>query len=178
MNKDYIIIIIIFLVLIVLGIIIIGFYNRILFRKKKVEDKLNSIEKNLIERKDIIQRLNTLFSNSSFHEDNLMLELNDLYIKIDEKKDNTISLINHTDKLLVKALSLENLYPELTRNQEYISLKEMFKENQSKVMYAIETYDEELAEYNKYRNKPVINIINKLFKFPSYDRYVKDKNEI
>ena len=178
MNMAYIIIICIFCILIVLGIIIVGFYNRILFRKKKVEDKLNSIKENLKERNEIIRRLNTLFANSSFHEDNLMLELNDLYIKINENSDTTLNILNNTDKLLVKALSLDNLYPELIKNEEFNALKELFKDSQYKVMYGVETYNEEVEEYNKYRNKAIINIINKVFKFPDYDTYRKDKNEL
>ena len=178
MNIAIIVIICIFAILIIIGIIAIGFYNRILFRKKKVEDKLNSIKENLKERNEIIRRLNTLFANSSFHEDNLMLELNDLYIKINENSDSTLNILNNTDRLLVKALSLENLYPELSKNSEYNSLKDLFKDNQYKVMYGVETYNEEVEEYNKYRTKKVINIVNKLFKFPDYDIYRKDKNEI
>ena len=178
MNTAYIIIIVIFVILIVIGIIGIGFYNRILFRKKRVDDKLNSIKINIKERNDIIRRLNTLFANSSFHEDDLMLELNDLYIKINDNSDTTLNLMNNTDRLLVKALSLENLYPELSKNQEYNSLKELFKDNQYKVMYGVETYNEEVTEYNKYRHKPVISIVNKVCKFPDYDIYRKDKNGI
>lgn len=178
MDISYIIIIIIFLILIVLGGAVIGFYNRILFRRKRVEDKLNSIKDILVERNEIIRGVNTLFANSSFHEDDLMLELNDLYIKINENKDTTLNLLNNTDRLLVKALSLDSLYPELAKNQEYDSLKKSFKDNQYKVMYGVETYNEEVEEYNNYRNKKIINIVNKLFKFPDYDVYRKDKNEV
>ena len=53
MNIAIIVIICIFAILIIIGIIAIGFYNRILFRKKKVEDKLNSIKENLKERNEI-----------------------------------------------------------------------------------------------------------------------------
>ena len=129
MGNAYIVIIAIFLVLIVIGIICIGFYNRILFRKKRVEDKLNSIKDILNERADIIRNINTLFSNGSFHEDNLMLELNDLYKKIQDNSESALILLKTTDVLLTKALSLENIYPELTKSQEYLSAKELFKKN-------------------------------------------------
>ena len=178
MNKVYIIIIIIFILLITIGIISIGLYNKILFRKKKVEDKLNSIKQNLKDRNEIIRKLNTIFSNSSFHEDNLMLELNDLYIKINENSDTTLNLMNNTDRLLVKALSLDNLYPELNKNEEYNALKELFKDSQYKVMYGVETYNEEVEEYNKYRTKPIISIVNKVFKFPDYEIYRKEKDAV
>lgn len=178
MSTAYIVIIAIFLVLIIIGIISIGFYNRILFRKKKVEDKLESITKALEERREIIQKINSLFSSLSFHEDNLMLELNDSYVKIDEKSDSTLNLINRTDDLLVKALSLDNIYPELTKNNDYAQIKDIFKENQYKVMYAIEIYNEEVEEYNNYRNKFFVSIINKICKFKDYDCYKKNKNDI
>lgn len=178
MDNAYIIIIVIFMFLIVIGIISIGLYNRILFRKKKVDDKLNSIKQMLIERGDIIRRLNTLFSNSSFHEDNIMLELNDLYKIINDNNSDTIGLISSTNKILVKALSLDNIYPELIKNQEYLSLKESFKDNQYKVLYGLETYNDVVEEYNNYRNKKIINIVSRLFKMPDYDSYVKDKDEV
>ena len=178
MDSTYIIIIVIFLVLIIIGIIGIGFYNKILFRRKKVEEKLESITKSIEERQNIIQQINTLFAGMSFHEDNLMMELNDLYIKINEKSDSTLNLLNKTDSLLVKALSLDTVYPELARNNDYNKIKDVFKENQYKIMYAIEIYNEEVENYNNYRNKPFINIINKICKFKDYDSYKKSQNEI
>ncbi|MEE3342781.1 MAG: LemA family protein [Bacilli bacterium] len=173
MSTAYIVIIAIFLVLTIIGIIFIGLYSRIIFRKKKVEDKLDVINKDLEERGTIIQKVNAIISTQSFHEDNLVLELSNLYENISKKGDSTLNLLNKSEDSLIQALSLDSVHPELSKNNEYVKLKELFRENQYKVMYAIEIYNEEVEEYNNYRKKFIINIVNKICKFTNYDSYNK-----
>lgn len=57
MNIGFIIIMVIFIILILLGLITIGFYNRILFRKNRVRDKFLVVYNSLKERSNMISRL-------------------------------------------------------------------------------------------------------------------------
>ena len=56
MNIGFIIIMVIFIILILLGLITIGFYNRILFRKNRVRDKFLVVYNSLKERSNMISR--------------------------------------------------------------------------------------------------------------------------
>ena len=147
-------------------------------RNFRVNNKLITLTDGLNERCDIIRKLNTIFANSLFHEDNLMLELNDLYVRISGNKDNSnvLNYINLTDDLLRKALSLESVYPELSKNNDYISLKSLFKDNQYKIMYGIELYNEEAREFNDYKNGFFAKYVGKILKMKDFD-YFKKKND-
>lgn len=175
MNLASIVIIVIFLILIVLGILIIGIYNKLTFYKNRVLNKFEAISKCLKDRTDIIQKIIDIINNNSLHEDSLILELNKLVTKINEENivNNLLLLINESDDILKKALSLDKIYDVLKSNKEYMSLMDKFKDNQYKIMYAIEIYNEEVEVYNNYKQNKFINIISKIFKFVDYNYYKK-----
>jgi LemA protein len=175
MNGITLLIIIVFGILILLGIIVISFYNKLLFKKNRVIEKFTAINDSLNGRITIINKIVNILTNDKYHEDNLILELNKVSNEIN--KENIINklllLISRSDEILKKSLSLENIYPELKNNKEYLKLVDEFKNNQYKLMYAVEIYNEEVGEYNNYKNKNGIKIISKIFKLPNYNYYKK-----
>lgn len=175
MNGMVVFIIIFFAILILLGIVIISFYNRLLFKKNKVIDKFDAINDCLNKRIDIINQVITILSNDKYHEDSLMLELRKVSDKINKENiiNNLLLLISKSDDVLKKALTLEKIYPGLGNNKEYLKLVDVFKNNQYQLMYAIEIYNEEVEVYNNYKNKAGIRLISKIFKLPDYDYYKK-----
>lgn len=175
MNLASIVIIIIFLILIVLGILIIGVYNKLTFYKNRVFDKFKAINSCLNDRVDIINKIIDIINDNSLHEDSLIIDLNKLVTRINEENivNNLLVLIDESDDILKKALSLDKIYDILKSNNEYMGLVDKFKDNQYKIMYAIEIYNEEVEVYNNYKQNKVINIISKIFKFVDYNYYKK-----
>ena len=90
--------------------------------------------------------------------------------------NDTLPLINVSDDLLKKALSLDSIYNDLLKNKLYTSLKDTFKNNQYKIMYSIEIYNEEVEEYNNYKSKGIANIVSKIFRFSDYSYYKKEND--
>ena len=80
-------------------------------------------------------------------------------------------IINKSNKILKKALSLRKIYPDLKNNVNYKLIGDETEDNQTKIMYAIEIYNEEVDKYNKYREKKIMNTISKIFRFKDYDKY-------
>lgn len=158
-----------------LGILIINVYNKLIFNKKKVLDKFRAINDCLNERISIIKEIVTLFENNKFHEDSLIRDLNNISNNIETESvvNNLLDLISSSDIILKKALTLENVYPELIKNNDYKRIVDAFKNNQYKIMYAIEIYNEEVEVYNNYKDKKMINIISKIFRFKNYNYYKK-----
>lgn len=175
MSLGITLVIVIFSILVLVGIIIIGIYNKILFRKKRVLDKFNSIYLILKERISIIDSICSVLIKNNFHEDNLIMDLNNLKKSIEENNsiNETLPLINKTDNLIKKALQLDIIYESLKNNKEYQELKESFKNNQYKIMYSIEIYNEEVEDYNNYIAKKIINLVSKIFRFSNYSYYKK-----
>lgn len=176
-NIGFIIIIVIFIILILLGLITIGFYNRILFRKNRVRDKFLVVYNSLKERSNMISRLAIILASGSYHEDNLIQELKDIsnLILNNNSVNDTLPLINKSDYVLKKALSLESVHEQLKNNKEYISLQEEFKNNQYKIMYSIEIYNEEALNYNNYKSNGFKKLVSKIFKFEDFN-YYKENN--
>ena len=82
-------------------------------------------------------------------------------------------LIDESYQTISKSLNINNIYEELNNNSEFISIRDKFDNNHYKIMYAIEIYNEEVEEYNNYKNKKINNIIAKKFKFEDYNYYKK-----
>ena len=178
MNIAFIVILVIFVILILVGIIGIGFYNKLVFRKKKVIDKFNAVYMSLKERVDIIDSISNIITTNKLHEDNILMELNKMKEAILENSsvNETLPLINESDDLLKKALSLDSIYDELLKDKIYMNLKDTFKNNQYKIMYSIEIYNEEVEEYNNYKSKGIANVISKIFRFSDYSYYKKEND--
>ena len=119
MNIGFIIIMVIFIILILLGLITIGFYNRILFRKNRVRDKFLVVYNSLKERSNMISRLTIILASGSYHEDNLIQELKDIsnLILNNNSVNDTLPLINKSDYVLKKALSLESVHEQLKNDK-------------------------------------------------------------
>ena len=175
MNEAWIIIIVLFAILIIIGILVITFYNKLLFRKNKAKEKFKSMSECLNERTDIINKLTSILQSNDYFEESLLRELKSLKEEIDKetKTNYLISLIEESDKVLEKALNLDNIYDHLKNNQDFLNVKEQFKNNQYKLMYTKEIYNEEAEAYNNYKNKGISKIIAKLFKMPDYNYYKK-----
>ena len=175
MNEAWIIIIVLFAILIIIGILVITFYNKLLFRKNKAKEKFKSMSECLNERTDIINKLTSILQSNDYFEESLLRELKSLKAEIDKetKTNYLISLIEESDKVLEKALNLDNIYDHLKNNQDFLNVKEQFKNNQYKLMYTKEIYNEEAEAYNNYKNKGISKIIAKLFKMPDYNYYKK-----
>ena len=175
MNEAWIIIIVLFAILILIGILVITFYNKLLFRKNKAKEKFKSMSECLNERTDIINKLTSILQSNDYFEESLLRELKSLKEEIDKetKTNYLISLIEESDKVLEKALNLDNIYDHLKNNQDFLNVKEQFKNNQYKLMYTKEIYNEEAEAYNNYKNKGISKIIAKLFKMPDYNYYKK-----
>ena len=175
MNEAWIIIIVLFAILILIGILVITFYNKLLFRKNKAKEKFKSMSECLNERTDIINKLTSILQSNDYFEESLLRELKSLKAEIDKetKTNYLISLIEESDKVLEKALNLDNIYDHLKNNQDFLNVKEQFKNNQYKLMYTKEIYNEEAEAYNNYKNKGISKIIAKLFKMPDYNYYKK-----
>ena len=132
----------------------------------------------LKERVDIIDSISNIITTNKLHEDNILMELNKMKEAILENSsvNDTLPLINESDDLLKKALSLDSIYDELLKDKIYMNLKDTFKNNQYKIMYSIEIYNEEVEEYNNYKSKGIANIVSKIFRFSDYSYYKKEND--
>lgn len=173
MSTTVITIIIIF-GLIVFGLLfILNFVNRLEFYKKKVIQKFESVKSIINERIEIIDKVNMYLKVNCPHEDNLIKELNNLTTSFRNTDDinELLSLINKSRNILKSATTLESTYIILQNKKEYFDFRDMIKDNDAKIEFAASVYNEEVENYNKFRENKYISILSKMFKFPDYNYY-------
>lgn len=70
MELSAIIIVVVFAIITLVGIIVIGLYTRLSFKREKILDKFNSINKFLEERSNLILRVIAILEMPPYHEEN------------------------------------------------------------------------------------------------------------
>ena len=164
-----------FLILTILGILVINIYNKLIFYKKKVLDKFSDIKGYLYDDVDVIKKVISIIDVSKYHEDSLILKLNTLIDKIlnENSVNGLLILIDDVNKCILEVMNLSKIYEELNNNSDFSSAMDKLNNNNYKIMYALEIYNEEVEEYNNYKNGKVNNIVFKIFKFENYNYYKK-----
>ena len=69
---------------------------------------------------------------------------------------------------------LDKTYPKLKNNKEYKELKKELDENINRINYAKDKYNEEVTNYNKYKESKIIKLLNKILKFKEFTYYKKE----
>ena len=115
------------------------------------------IEKNLEHEKSYLSKLQKI-------EDYLSEFLNE---------KNSFKNFQKNEKEFLHFTTLDQTYSYLKKNQEYLKLKNEALVNQDNLIYALDSYDKGVTNYNNYKGQKLILLISKIFRFPKYDCYNK-----
>lgn len=175
MDIATLVIILVFGLLLCIGFVVIGIYNKLKFYHSRVLVKFHAVSDCLDSRINMIDKIVNFIYNQGYSEDALVMDLNKLALEIKDEinVNNLLELIDKSDKIIMRALVLDGVYEELVESSEYADMIEEFKNNQYKIMYSIEIYNEQVKEYNTYRSKRVVRLVSKIFKFQDYNYYKK-----
>ncbi len=167
------VIIFIFVIIMVIGILVINIYNKFIFYRGRVLDMFEVIDDLLISRVDIINSILDIIKDNKLHEEKVVNRLVKLKKAINEE-DNINSRIELLDDDSIdKALELSKVYSKLENNKEFIKIRDSYNKNVDKVDYALDIYNEEVLNYNNYKDKKYNNIVFRKFKFMEYNYYEK-----
>ena len=172
----YIVIVILFGIITLLVLSLLFFINRIYLSANNVERYYEPIKEYLEERKDIFKKTNNFISNNLEHEKSLNQKI-DRVINLtntEVKPEEIIKALKKTDELLDIYTKLDKTYPKLKNNKEYNKLKKELEENISKINYAKDKYNEEVTNYNKYKENKIIAALDKILKFKEFTYYKKE----
>lgn len=163
MGFIEVLIIVIFALLLILALYLLGLYNKLYFYKNKVEDKY--------------QTLNKEIANISNITDKVIDEVKELYgenkvqdIKIVNRNLQGNNDINERMHRVVGLIKFLNFVKEHIKDNE--KLKEYEKEvvnSLDNIKYASEFYNNCVKEYNQYKEKRPVYYISKLLKFKEYN---------
>lgn len=174
--EAYIIIVILFGIITLLVLSLLFFINRTYLYANNIERYYSPIKDYLEERKNILKKTNNFISNNLEHEKTLNKKI-DRVINLSNTNTNPAEVINilkKTDDLLDIYTKLDKTYPKLKNNKEYKELKKELDENINRINYAKDKYNEEVTNYNKYKESKIIKILNKILKFKEFTYYKKE----
>ena len=164
MGFIEVLIIVIFGLLLVVLLYLLGIYNQLVFHKKKIEEKYQTISEEII--------------NISNMTDKIIEEVKDTYEK--DKIENVKSLNrnlrqeeNESEKVnqIVEIIKFINFIN--TQNKENKKIEEYQQEitkSLDNIKYASEFYNNCVNDYNQYKEKKIVSIISKVFKFKDYSK--------
>lgn len=173
--ESYNIIILIFGIICLLLLIMLYFINRIIQHKNKIDTSFIAIKKLLEEKTELIDKMIYFVEQNLEHEKNYqrkLKQLKDLNLTIKNNKEG-INSLKKIEKELLSFNKLENTYKKLTKNKEYLQIKEEISNNQEQLKYALDSYDKGVINYNNYKENLLINFLSKLCKLPEYECYNK-----
>lgn len=173
--ESYIIIILIFALILLLSLIVLYFINQILRYKMIIDNSFISIKKNIDELNSLTNDILEFLNNNLEHEKSYYKRLNKAKEKIITIKNNKdgINELKLIEKEVLSFINLENTYKYLSKNKDYLKIKEELINNKDRLIYAFENYDKGVISYNKYKENKYINLLSKIIKVPEYICYNK-----
>lgn len=164
-------------VLVVLGFWIVSIYNQLVALKNRYENGFSQIEIQLKRRYDLIPNLVETAKGYMSHERETLESviqarnqaMNGLQSAVDDPGNpQAIKELSSAEGLLGGALGRLNVvmesYPDLKANQNMMQLTEELTSTENKVAFARQGYNDQVTEYNSYRQSfPPVMFAN-LFK--------------
>ena len=164
-------------VLVVLGFWIVSIYNQLVALKNRYENGFSQIEIQLKRRYDLIPNLVETAKGYMSHERETLESviqarnqaMNGLQSAVDDPGNpQAIKELSSAEGLLGGALGRLNVvmesYPDLKANQNMMQLTEELTSTENKVAFARQGYDDQVTEYNSYRQSFPPVIFANLFK--------------
>ena len=173
--DSYTVIVVIFGIIILLLLVGVFFINRLSIYNNKVKSSLVTVSGHLEARMELIDQMINFINNNLEHEKSYVTKLKhvDKYIKEFLEENSNFKGFSKNEKEFLNFIRLDENYSFLKKNKEYLKLKEEVLANQERLVYALDSYDKGVVDYNNYRSNKFILFLSKLFGFPEYDCYSK-----
>lgn len=175
--ESYYVVIVIFGIVTLLLLVSLLFVNRLFSRKERIDLLFENVMKYVDERILLFERMANFVEENVEEEMNYVNNLNnsnDILNEMFESKKYNLKEIQKSEKLFDKFAELIKTYPYLGKNEIYKMLVQENKTNVERILYAVESYNEKVKEYNEFKKKTKINnFISKIFRLSDYEYYSK-----
>jgi len=170
------ILIIIFGIIILLLLLILFLVNNLLLKKQRVDFQFESVIKYIKDRVELLHRIANIIETTIDNEKKLLDSIDKSITILSEVQNSTkevLKELKRSSKILEKCIKLQDIYPSLNDNEIYSMLMNEMELNDSRINYAIESYDREVKKYNELKQTKINSIISKFFKLKDYEFYNK-----
>ncbi len=173
--DTYVVIVIIFGIIALILLCLLFFINRLSILGKMVEDCFLSVESYIEQRAFIFEDMSSFLSKKLTQEQSLSKKIDSVRKSLLDVHGaiEGIDVLKKSDSVFSKFIHLDSLYDDLKNDKDYLKLKNSYQENQDRINYSIDSYDEGVSIYNKYKEKWLISFLSKVLRFPEYSYYKK-----
>lgn len=180
-NKiKYTLLIILGIVIILIPFIIIAIvFNELIHSHNKVKSSWSTIDVLLKQRTDLIPNLVTTIKGYSKHEEKTLKNITKARENV-INSNNKIDNIKNNEKLtneITKLLALNESYPELKSDKNYLDLQNKLSEVETNISNARIIYNKDVLNYKNLLEQFPTNIIASIFNFKDELFFEIDKDE-
>lgn len=152
------------------------FVNRLFSRKERIDLLFENVMRYVDDRILLFERM------ANFVEENVEEEIkyvnklndsNDVLSEMFNSKKYDLKEIQKSEKLFDKFAELIEIYPYLGKNEIYKMLVQESKTNVERILYAVDSYNKKVIEYNEFKKTKVNSFISKIFRLKDYEYYSK-----
>jgi LemA protein len=159
--------IVILIILLAIALYVLYIYNRLVVLRNRIKNAWAQIDVQLKRRYDLIPNLVETVKGYAKHEKGVferVTEARAQAIGASSVKDQG-QAENQLTGALKSLFAVAENYPDLKANQNFLMLQEELAGTEGKIAYARQFYNDNVMEYNIYREKVPSNVIANLFDF-------------
>lgn len=165
-------------VFVILGLIMIGPYNRLVGLEEEADKSLSNIDNQLQRRVDLIPNLVDTVKGYTKHEEKVFKDVSDARSKLagantPQEKAEANGEVNSA---LSRLIAISENYPDLKADKQFTGLRDELAGTENRIAVARKDYNDSINEYNQATRKFPSSIIAGLFNFDKKE-YFQAKGE-
>ena len=165
-------------VFVILGLIMIGPYNRLVGLEEEADKSLSNIDNQLQRPVDLIPNLVDTVKGYTKHEEKVFKDVSDARSKLagantPQEKAEANGEVNSA---LSRLIAISENYPDLKADKQFTGLRDELAGTENRIAVARKDYNDSINEYNQATRKFPSSIIAGLFNFDKKE-YFQAKGE-
>lgn len=179
MDTLWIVIAVIVIVLVLIALWYFATYNSLVSLRNRVSDGWSQIDVQLKRRADLIPNLVETVKAYAKHEKSTLedvVKARNTFVSANTMEDE-MKASNELSNVISKLLMLQEAYPELKANSNFISLQNDLKETEDKISIMRQFYNDTVMKYNNKIEMVPSCIVAKMSHFEKSKFFEADKSE-
>ncbi|WP_323704566.1 LemA family protein [Mammaliicoccus sp. Dog046] len=154
-------------VIAVIGLLMIGPYNRLVGLEEKSDESLSNIDNQLQRRVDLIPNLVDTVKGYTKHEEKVFKDVADARSKLSgaQTPQDKAEANGEVNSALSRLLAISEKYPDLKADKQFTGLRDELAGTENRIAVARKDYNESINEYNQSTRRFPSSIVAGLFNF-------------
>lgn len=165
-------------VIVILGVIMIGPYNRLVGLEEEADKSLSNIDNQLQRRVDLIPNLVDTVKGYTKHEEKVFKDVSDARSKLAgaNSPEEKAAANGEVNSALSRLIAISENYPDLKADKQFTGLRDELAGTENRIAVVRKDYNESINEYNQATRRFPSSIVAGLFNFDKKE-YFQAKGE-